>query len=156
MKSSLTLFTRFLVLAALAFCLFWRPAEPAAAAQEKPPAERPKFALLVGVNDYQSDTVPRLKGALNDVAGMKTALAEKFHVPDNAEHLRALTGPQATRRNILAALDDFLVTNAEKFRDQQPLIIFYFSGHGSHVTDTDHIETDNFDETIQRLIGLFE
>lgn len=120
------------------------PPSQSVAAQD----ERPRFALLVGINDYQSKEITKLRGAVNDVVGMKELLVSRYRFPDNAEHIRVLTDRSATKENILGLFDSFLIKNAEKYRDKSPIIIFHYSGHGSRVEDFGGDEPDGKDETI--------
>lgn len=118
---------------------------PSAAAAQ---SQRPKFALLVGINDYQSKEIPKLRGAVNDVAGVKELLITRYGFRDDAEHIRVLTDRSATKENILGLFDNFLIKNAEKHRGQNPIIVFHYSGHGSRAQDFDGDEPDGKDETI--------
>ncbi len=83
-----------------------------------------KEALLVGINDYQSSSVPDLRGCVNDVRAMRGLLLGSLGF--NEQDVRILEDQQATRRQILAELEG-LVQRA----DPNTLVIFFFSGHGS-------------------------
>jgi Caspase domain len=87
-----------------------------------------RYAVIVGVNQYEEDDIPQLAGAENDAQELKKKLIENnFQISD--QHL--LIGKRATRTAILRAVSDI-------FRDDSKaeLIIFYFSGHG--VLDEKH------------------
>ncbi len=101
-----------------------------------------KFALLVGINQYQYQK--NLNGAVNDVHNMKSILINRFGFTDDAKHIRVLTNEQATRRAILNELQQHLIANA----NQQSIIVFHYSGHGSRLKDINGDETDGYDETI--------
>lgn len=120
------------------------PAATGAAAR----GERPRFALLVGINEYQSKGISRLRGAVNDVAAVKELLVNRYGFPDDVEHIRVLTDANATRENILGLFESFLIGNAEKHRHANPIIFFHYSGHGSRAEDFDDEEPDAKDETI--------
>jgi hypothetical protein len=83
-----------------------------------------KVAFLVGIRKYQKPPFPDLDWAENDVAEMKVALEQLgFEV-------RLLTGgaqgkDQATRRNILAALNEMV-----RPLGKEDLILVMLSGHG--------------------------
>jgi hypothetical protein len=120
--------------------------KPSAAA-----APAKKFALLVGINDYISPTLRKLYGCENDVLDMRKVLTELYGFADDDQHIKTLLSmkprQEATRKNILDALDNFLVKNAEQ--NHGGTIVFYFSGHGSRIKDQNGDETaDSVDETI--------
>ena len=118
--------------------------EPVAAG----PDARPKFALLVGINDYQLKEIPKLRGAVNDVTAVKELLVSRYGFRDDPEHIRVLTDRGATRENILDLFNSFLIKNAEKHKGENPIIVFHYSGHGSRARDFDGDEPDGKDETI--------
>lgn len=102
-------------------------------------------ALLVGVNDYAPVGAggPDLRGCVNDVRDMAHTLNVLGIVPAIPGSMRILTDASANRANILTGLQ-WLVTGAKK----GDVLIFYYSGHGSWVADTDGDEIDKKDETI--------
>jgi hypothetical protein len=144
----------------------------------------PKYALLVGVNEYkvQPGGISNLGGTHNDVALMKSLLAEKGFVesakgapsasepcgaqtPDSA--VKTLCSSQATKKAILDGFDNHLIKNAQKYWTGKPgidpakgpQVVFYFSGHGSKLSDTRPVgaerkedlqidEADGVDETL--------
>ena len=112
----------------------------------------PKFALLVGINNYSPKTIASgvnpLKGCENDVDAMKKLLTKYYGFADDAEHIVTLKSSQATKKAILDAFENHLVKNAEKFKGQNPTIVFYISSHGSRTTDLDGDEGDGQDETL--------
>src|SRR5690348_7955393 len=59
-----------------------------------------KFALQVGINNYQND-IPKLTGAVEDVKDMREVLVHKFGFP--SDHIVTLTDGEATRDAILSA-----------------------------------------------------
>ena len=63
-------------------------------------------ALLIGITAYQ--TFAPLKGAVNDVDTMQQVLLTRYgFAPD---HIRTLTNEQASRRNILSAIEQLQKT----------------------------------------------
>ncbi len=82
-----------------------------------------KHALLVGIDQYQSQEVPRLNGACNDVAAMKRLLTE--HWGFQAGDIVELVDAGATREAILAAFK-----RLAEFARREPAL-FFFAGRGS-------------------------
>jgi uncharacterized caspase-like protein len=81
-------------------------------------------AIIIGINRYEADPIiPTLKGAENDAKEIHDILIKygNFQVHDN----HFLLGHNATRRNILKAVND-LFRKDNKYH----LVAFYFSGHG--------------------------
>jgi hypothetical protein len=114
------------------------------------------YALLVGVNCYAAgdSTPPPLRGCVNDVTAMQSALTRLIGVPE--QNICLLTEQQATRDAIIDGWRRHL-------RDRvQPgdVAYFHYSGHGSQACSTDPSEADGFDETLvaydSRLAGHFD
>jgi len=86
-----------------------------------------KYAMLVGISDYLSPSVPDLPYTLNDISDM-----EQF-LNDNAEwtgtQIAELTDSQATETGILSALHN--LAGEVSSGDQ---VLFYYSGHGMDQT----------------------
>lgn len=95
-----------------------------------------KKALLVGINNYPG-TSNDLQGCINDVNDAKASLATKGFT------CTTLTNSNATRANIISKLTS-LVT-AAKSGDS---LVFYYSAHGSQVTDSSGDESDGWDEVL--------
>ncbi|EDX87436.1 caspase domain protein [Synechococcus sp. PCC 7335] len=93
-----------------------------------------KLALLIGINDYPSSTVPsgqsddgKLFGAQNDVALQRELLIHRFgFLP---EDIVSLTDAQATREGIYQAFVNHLYRQVES----GDVVVVHFSGHGSQV-----------------------
>ncbi|HPE70744.1 MAG TPA: caspase family protein [Candidatus Competibacter sp.] len=97
-------------------------------------------ALLVGIDQYLK--VPRLEGSGNDVRAMRQfALDTLGYRPDQ---IQVLLDGEATRAGILSALEDWLI------KGTQPgdRVLFYYSGHGDQMPDTNGDEDDHYDETL--------
>src|SRR6266478_6663889 len=102
------------------------------------------WALLVGIDEYQAESVPNLNGCVNDIEAMRVFLMNQFGVPE--DHILLLSNQQATRAAILQSFEEFLIDNATiTFNDQ---ILFHYSGHGSQMKDTTGVEPDGYNETI--------
>ena len=116
----------------------------------EPPTRR---ALLIGIDEYQA--VTDLRGAVNDVELIKDILIGKFDVP--VENISTLTDAQATRVNIIQAIEENLIAPAR----EGDVVILHYSGHGSQMRDQpDGDEVDGWDETIvphdSRTNGVFD
>jgi len=130
--------------------------------QEERPAEiRPastarRRALLVGINDYSAShlplappgappgrlSVPNLSGAVNDVQSVRQMLLALYGFAPG--DILVLTDQAATREAILQAIDTHLTAPS----GPEDIAFFYFSGHGSQVTNPGSDEPDRQDETI--------
>ena len=103
-----------------------------------------KHALLVGINDYA--TVRDLRGALNDVLLIRELLIKDLGFAE--EKIRILTNEEATKANLLSALDSLaLETQAGDS------ILIYYSGHGFMMVDENGDEAfreagDRYDEVV--------
>lgn len=133
----------------------------------------PKFALLVGVNEYRAGSeISNLSGTHNDVALMKSLLAERGFVEElrspkppatapcgeqtATSAVKTLCSAQATKQAILDAFDSHLIKNAEKYwtakkntPDKGPTVVFYYSGHGSYIPDGMPIEGEKESELVK-------
>ncbi len=127
--------TRQFVVGSLALTLLLSVAFEAKAAQRVK-----KFAVLVGIGKYKMQGISNLNGPRKDVQKMKRFL-RRVH---GFTHIKVLTDAQATKANIVAAMRWL----ARKAGPNSPAV-FYFSGHGSRVNDTNGDEKDdNLDETL--------
>jgi len=101
-----------------------------------------RWALLIGINRYPN-FAPRgqLSGCVNDVEVMRQVLVNSFNFSEN--HVAVLKDEQASREGILGAMRE-LVQRVE----QDDVVVFHFSGHGSQMTDVEGDEPDGLDETI--------
>ncbi len=104
-------------------------------------ADADAHALLIGINNYESESVPDLRGAVNDVALLRRVLVDRLGFP--AENVRALLDKDADRRSIMDALADLAARV-----DTGDTVYVHFSGHGSQVKDQNGDEFDGLDETI--------
>ena len=110
-----------------------------------------KKALLIGINDYLNlpyysntikETITDLQGPVNDVNSMREMLLSKYGFLD--ENIKVLLDKEATRKNILKALENFLVQGTQP----GDLAFFFFSGHGTQLHDINGDEADGFDEAL--------
>ncbi len=120
-----------------------------------------KFALLVGITDYTSQDIRDLRGGENDVKLMREMLSELYGFTAGTDIKELLSSsPQPvdkpTQKAILDNFDRHLIENAKKYfadkklssPDKGASVVFYYSGHGSHLPDDDGDEADGRDETI--------
>ncbi len=111
----------------------------ALAADDPAPVHR---ALLIGINDYQTDQFMDLRGAVNDVETMREILTTRFGF--SPENVVVLTDANATRKAILAAFEKLVEETGER-----DVVYIHYSGHGSQVKDLNGDEpNDGKDETI--------
>lgn len=100
-------------------------------------------ALLVGIGVYNpavQATFGGLTYPANDIARMKELLESQRY----GFKVCTLRDSEATRNNILQALEQYLVKGLE----EGDVCLFYYSGHGSWVRNTKTDENDDRDETI--------
>ncbi|MEB3174227.1 MAG: caspase family protein [Cyanobacteriota bacterium] len=94
-------------------------------------------AVLCGVNAYKSS--PHLRGCLNDVDNLQNLLVDTFGFANS--EIRVLKDAEAIKSNIEREWQ-WLTSGAGK----DDVLVFHFSGHGSHVADLDGDEEDGRDE----------
>jgi len=101
-----------------------------------------KLALLIGINKYPK-LAPyyTLSGCLNDVDLISQILQNNFGF--SVEGIALLKDEQATRNGILEAMD-YLTKTAER----NDIVVIYYSGHGSQMTDREGDEPSGLDDTI--------
>jgi uncharacterized caspase-like protein len=82
-----------------------------------------RHAVVIGVNEYADEKIPKLTGAVNDAKEVYEKLTKfgEFDIP--AEHF--LLDRDATCQGIRKAISDLLWKTAHNH-----LALFYFSGHG--------------------------
>ena len=82
-----------------------------------------KAAVVIGINEYESESIPTLSGAENDAKELSEILIKngKFEIASNHK----LIGKEAHRKAILKSVSDLFRKTAE-----WDFILFYFSGHG--------------------------
>lgn len=99
-----------------------------------------KRALLIGIDKYQH--VSRLNGPVNDAKDIEGFI--KGHVGFRKSDVRLLLDAEATKKNILAAVKEWLVEGTNPGDE----VFLFYSGHGFQQPDTDGDEADNLDETL--------
>ncbi len=105
-----------------------------------PIAEGADRALLIGIDQYPH--VRPLVGSVNDVQSMRRfALDTLGYQPDQ---IQTLLDGEATREGILNAFDRWLIAGSQP----GDRVLFYYSGHGYQMPDTNGDEADHLDETL--------
>jgi len=112
--------------------------EPTPVSTTREPIKR---ALIVGVNKYDPSLGCDLNGCVNDANNIRRTLANTFNF--GKSNITMLTDYNATKDNIISGLNDLISDVVEG--DQ---LVFYFSGHGSQVPDTNGDEPDRMDEIL--------
>lgn len=86
---------------------------------------RRKFALLVGISEFADESL-NLKYAAKDAEDLKNVLLDPRHGNFHPEDVTLLRNKEATRDNILKALNQIAVQAQE-----EDLVLLFFSSHGS-------------------------
>ena len=98
-----------------------------------------KYALIIGVADYQSPRIRDLKYTEMDALYLRDVLTQ--YARFESRNVKVLLGSQATYANIKREI--FWL--GEKARPED-LVVFFFSGHGTRVEDYERNEKDGYDE----------
>lgn len=101
-----------------------------------------KKALLIGINYKGSDA--ELRGCINDITNIRSILVNNCDYQDS--NIRILTEEvnlKPTRNNIETQIN-WLVSNCMS----GDTLLFYYSGHGSSITDRNNDENDKKDEVL--------
>ncbi len=101
-----------------------------------------RHALVVGIDEYPGfGPEDQLAGAVRDARVMEEVLVSR-HAFNHGDVIRRL-GIEATRDGLLDAL--WKIRSQVGQGDQ---VVFFFSGHGSQMTDREGDEGDGLDETL--------
>ncbi len=103
------------------------------------------YALLVGIDKYLSP-VPALDGCVNDMRAMRDYLKRHMQRAGIPLHLVVLENERATRLNIVEKFENHLGQ-----AEQDDIVFFYFSGHGSQEKTHEiffPLEADKRNETL--------
>ena len=99
--------------------------QAAPGSEAKPGLYRESWAVVIGVNDYQS--WPKLRYAVNDATTIEETLINKFGF--KRDHVRKLLNGDATRQRIMQVLGDEFTDSNKVQRDDR--VFFFFAGHGA-------------------------
>jgi len=105
------------------------------------------FAVVCGIDDYESRNFSRLRGAVADAAEVMDLLITSYHVPQ--DQILFLTNKAASRSNIISALAG--LSTDPRIQPGDP-IVFYFAGHGSEIYAPEGWECGGPRERIQVLV----
>ena len=83
------------------------------------------FALIIGINKYESPNIPNLLGAVPDADAMRGYLQRHLGVPSS--QIRILRDSEATRTAIIDEIEAFSFDDEIKVGDP---ILIYYAGHG--------------------------
>lgn len=116
-------------------------AVPVAATPAAPPEPKisNRWAVVVGVGEYENRAIPRLRFAAKDAEAMHQFLTTRGGYPkDNVLLLTDTTAQKPTLLNIKRALGDFLARRAGR----DDMVLIYFAGHGAPEVDAAGNEAD--------------
>lgn len=86
-----------------------------------------KYALVIGINDYQDNQIPNLTYAVNDAKEITKLLVTQLGY--DSKNVIVLTDSDATRTTLLDTLQQAFINN-ENVPENSSLLV-YFAGHGS-------------------------
>ncbi|KDR85802.1 hypothetical protein GALMADRAFT_109268 [Galerina marginata CBS 339.88] len=105
------------------------------------------FALIIGIDVYESDDFPRLRGAVRDALAYKSYLTD--HLVVREDQIKMLINKQASRLSILLALKS--IKEDSRIKEGDPIFIFY-AGHGSEVEAPSNWDSGSPKCKIQMLV----
>ena len=114
---------------------------PAVAAATPPPGPKVanRWAVVIGVGEYEHRTIPKLRYATRDAEAMYRFLTTQGGYPkENVVLLTDTTAQKPTLLNIKRALGDFLTRRAGR----DDMVLIYFAGHGAPEVDAGGVEAD--------------
>ncbi|MBL4849038.1 MAG: caspase family protein [Planctomycetes bacterium] len=117
-----------------------------ALAQGPPENEARTFVLVVGVERYADPKITNLSYAEDDAQAVYDFFAKDPRSPTTKDRVRLLVGKQATRVEVLSAIEEHLVSRAVGPRDTA---ILYFAGHG--FSDTKGVYLATSDTKLDKL-----
>ena len=98
-----------------------------------------RFAVIIGIGEYENRTIPRLRYAARDAEAMQHVLVgQAGFKKENVLLLTDRTTQKPTLRNIKSALGTFLARSARK----DDTVLVFFAGHGAPEVDPRGLERD--------------
>jgi hypothetical protein len=111
---------------------------PAVAAPPAPKVAN-RWAVVIGIGEYEHKGIPRLRFAARDAQAMYDFLTTKGGYPkQNVLLLTDTTPEKPTLQNIRRALGDFLFRRPGR----DDMVLIYYAGHGAPEVDAAGAETD--------------
>ena len=109
--------------------------------------DQPKYALLVGITKYKSDSLNQIDGCRNNVPLLAQSLTDDYGFAKSDVHI--LLDDQAGKKAVINEFRSHLIENARRAKQQskEAVVFYYFCGHGSQYPDQDGDENDGLDET---------
>ena len=92
------------------------------------PEFRPNLALVIGIEQYQSDRIPNLRTAVDDAQRLSDILKK-----EHKYQVELLTNEEATYDAIM----DRLATTYRERLSEKGRFLFYFAGHGTAIDSDD-------------------
>ncbi|MEO0112086.1 MAG: caspase family protein [candidate division WOR-3 bacterium] len=83
------------------------------------------YAIVIGISDYRSPKIPKVKYAKRDAETVKDYLTNICGIP--SENIVCLTNEKATGTDLIAYIEEWLQRNVNK----NSFVFIYFAGHGT-------------------------
>ncbi len=103
-----------------------------------------RMALIIGVGQYKNNKINDLEGPPEDAKRIYQLLTDKNGYQFPEENVCLLLNQYADKKSVVSAFKQRLIEPAQ----QDDIVVFYYAGHGSQVTDLNNDEPDNMDETL--------
>jgi hypothetical protein len=104
-----------------------------------PPRVANRWAVVIGVGEYEHESITKLKYASRDAEAMYEFLTTRGGYPrDNVVLLTDSTPQKPTLQNIRRALGDFLYRRPAR----EDMVLIYYAGHGAPEVDATGTEAD--------------
>nr|VFJ56998.1 MAG: Caspase domain-containing protein [Candidatus Kentron sp. FW] len=104
-----------------------------------------RLALIVGVGEHKSEKIPDLEGPPNDARNFYELLTGKNGYGFPKENVCLLLDEQTTTAGFVEAFKRGLINRISSEND---VAVFFHSGHGSQIKDTNGDEPDGWDESL--------
>lgn len=112
---------------------------PAVAATPPAPKVAARWAVVIGVGEYENKAIPRLRYAVRDAQAMYDFLTTAGGYPkQNVILLTDTTADKPTLQNIRRALGNFL----SRRPGREDMVLIYYAGHGAPEVDAAGNESD--------------